>query len=199
MKCEKIERWISDELDGALRPDDQERLGRHLAACPACRDFRRMARLIQAESLRIDAPTVSPEHLELLSARILAQLGPENRVQGEARRSFFRSWRWAWLAGPMAIVLVLGVLLFQGRRGGLPPDDVFSMEGCFDRVVREIGGDEELAASFENLLVEALAQEEEALFSPDDPTIWNEPDFWDALSEEALRLVEDEVKKEIRS
>ncbi len=106
--------------------------------------------------------------------------------------------RWAWLAVPAALAIVVSVFLFPGR-GGLPPDDVFSIEGCFERVVREIAGDEELAASFGSFLEESIDQEESLLFFSDDPALWNEPDFWLSLNEEALRWIEDEVKKEIRS
>jgi len=197
MKCEKIEHWISDGLDGALTPNKKERLKCHLTACPACREYQRKVRQIQAESVRIEEPGVLPEHLEALSAGIMGNLRLEKQEKG-AGRALPLIWRWTRLAAPMLLVLVLGVFLFRGR-GEAPQDDVFSIEGCFDRVAREIAGDAELAASFNSFLTETLAQEEDALFALDDPTIWNEPYFWEGLSDEELTLIEEEVKKEIRS
>src|SRR4030067_2417460 len=74
MKCEKIERWISDDLDGALMPGKRPRLEAHLSACPACREYRKKARRIQAASVRLAEPEVSPESLEALSAEIRRKL-----------------------------------------------------------------------------------------------------------------------------
>jgi len=198
MNCKKIERWVSDELDGALAPDKKQRVARHLATCRACREFQRTAQLIQTESRRVDVPAVSPEHLEALSGRVWDRIRREKGAPGEGRWAIFRGLRWAWLAAPVALALVVSVFLSPSRVGP-PPDDVFSIEGCFDRVVREIAGDEELAAGFGSFLEESLAQEESLLFFSDGSALWNEPDFWISLSEEALGWLEDEIKEEIRS
>ena len=197
MKCEKIEHWISDDLDGALTPKKRPKLGVHLSNCPACREYQSKVRRIQAESVRLDGPEVLPGHLEALSAGIMGKLRLERQEKG-AGRVLPLIWRWTRVATPTVLVLALSVLLFRGR-GEAPQDDIFSVEGCFDRVDREIAGDAELAAGFSRFLTESLAQEENALFASDDPGIWNEPYFWEGLSDDELKLIEEEVKKEIRS
>lgn len=197
MKCEKIERWISDDLDAALAPRKSQKLEPHLKACPACREFRNKVRRIQAESERLEGPEVSLERLEALSAGIMRQLRLEKQEE-RAGRALRLTWRWARLAVPAVLALALGVVLFRGR-GEAPQDDIFSLEGCFDRVAREIAGDAELAAGFNRFITESLAEEGDPSLPSDDIYIWNEPYFWEGLSDDELRLVEEEVKKEIRS
>jgi predicted anti-sigma-YlaC factor YlaD len=197
MKCEKIERWISDDLDAALAPRKRQKLEPHLKACPACREFRSKVRRIQAESKRLEGPEVSLERLEALSAGIMRQLRLE-RQEERAGRALRLTWRWVRLAVPVVLALALGVVLFRGR-GEAPQDDIFSLEGCFDRVDREIAGDAELAAGFSRFLAESLAEEGDPSFPSDNIYIWNEPYFWEGLSDDELRLVEEEVKKGIRS
>jgi hypothetical protein len=126
----------------------------------------------------------------------MGKLRMERQAAG-AGRALPLIWRWARLAAPTVLALALGVFFFRGK-GEEPPDDIFSFEACFDRVDREIAGDAELAAVFSRFLTESLAEEEDALFASPDPNIWNEPYFWEGLSDDELKLIEEEVKKEIR-
>jgi predicted anti-sigma-YlaC factor YlaD len=197
MKCEKIERWISDDLDAALALRKRQELEPHLKACPACREYWSKVRRIQAESKRLEGPEVSLERLEALSAGIMGKLRLESQDK-RTGRALSLTWRWARLAVPAVLALALGVVLFQGR-GEAPRDDIFSLEGCFDLVAREIAGDAELAAGFNRFITESLAEEGDPSLPSDDIYIWNEPYFWEGLSDDELRLVEEEVKKEIRS
>ncbi len=197
MKCEKIERWISDGLDGALSPKNRPRLEAHLSTCPACREYQNRVRRIQAESERLEGPEVSVDRLDALSARIIYQLRLE-RLDERAGSGLRLIWRWARLIVPAVLVLALGVVLSRGR-GEAPQDDIFSLEGCFDRVAREIAGDAELAAGFNRFITESLTGEEDPSLPSADIYIWNEPYFWESLSDNELRLVEEEVKKEFRS
>jgi hypothetical protein len=147
--------------------------------------------------VRLEEPEVSPESLEALSAEIRRKLRLE-RPGERAGRSLTLIWRWARLAGPAVLALVLGVVILRGR-GEAPQDDVFSLEGCFDRVAREIAGDDDLAAGFSRFIIESLVEEREASLPSGDVYIWNEPYFWECLGDDELRLVEEEIKKEIPS
>ena len=197
MKCEKIERWISDDLDASLAPGKRQKLETHLKACSACREYRRQVRRLQAESEGLEGLQASPERLGVLAAEIMRQLRLERQPE-RAGSAFRLTWRWAGLAVPAVLALALGVILWRGR-GEAPQDDIFTLEGCFDRVAREIAGDAELAASFNRFLTESLVEEGDPFLPSDDIYIWNEPYFWESLSDDELRLVEEEVKKEIRS
>jgi hypothetical protein len=195
MKCEKIEHWISDDLDGALTPKIRQKLESHLSACPACREYQRKVREIQAESIRLEEPAVSTEHLEALSAGVVSRLRPERQGKS-AELALPMLWRWARLAAPAILALILGVFLFRSR-GEVPQEDIISIEGCFDRAALETAGDAELAAVFNNFLIESLAEEEEALFASEYLELWNEPYFWEALSDDELSMIEEEVHKGI--
>jgi hypothetical protein len=197
MKCEVIERWVSDEADASLASKKRTELEAHLRACSSCRQYRSEVRRLQAESGRLEEPEVSPEHVEALSAAIMGKLGRERQGRA-AERAIPWIWQWARLAVPAVLALAIGVVYFQGR-AELPPDDILSLEGCFDRVAREISGDAELAAGFNRFITESLAERRDPSLPSEDVYIWNEPYFWESLSDEELRLIEEEVKKEISS
>jgi hypothetical protein len=197
MRCEKFEHWLSDEADASLASKKRQKLEVHLKACPACREYRGNVRRLQAESDRLGGTEVSPEHVKALSAMIMGKLGQER--QGRASEGAIPLiWRWARLVVPAVLVLALGVVYFGGR-AEVPPDDILSLEGCFDRVARELSGHDELAARFNRLITQSLVEGEDPSLPSEDIYIWNEPYFWESLSDEELRLVEEEIKKEIPS
>lgn len=38
--CKQVSRLLSNALDGALTPDEEDRVKQHLAICPACQNCR---------------------------------------------------------------------------------------------------------------------------------------------------------------
>jgi hypothetical protein len=98
----------------------------------------------------------------------------------------------------LAIAVVLGLVLFQ-RGEKVARDDIFSFEACLDRVFQEIGDDDAAAADFNRLLSGAVLGGGEDVFFEDDVELWSEPFFWRSLTEEELRLIEEEIKKSFRS
>ena len=108
------------------------------------------------------------------------------------------SLKWAWLAVPLAIAVVLGIVLFhKGEK--VARDDIFSFEACLDRVFQEIGDDDAAAADFNRLLSGSVLGGGEDVFFEDDVELWNEPFFWRSLTDEDLQLIEEEIRKSFRS
>lgn len=197
MNCEKIKRWISDDIDGALTDKKRRRIESHLSACSVCRAYRRDLVRIQAESGLVEARPVAADYFEKFTAAIEAKLRREKQVAGRGGPVPLR-WRWAWVSVPLVLALILGIVFFRNRGDGLR-HEIFSFEGCIDRIFQEIGGDDEIAADFSRFLSGSLLGGGEAVVLEDDIDLWNEPFFWRSLSDEDLRLIEEEIKKGIRS
>ncbi len=196
MRCEHFQRWISDDLDGALPDLKKEKLESHLKNCPDCRAYQKDIVRIQAESGLEEAGRVDADYFKKFTAAIETKLRREAQIRGGA----LLSWRWAWALAPLVLALVLGIVFL--RRGGDGDDvwlEVFSFEGCLERVFQEIGGDDEMAADFSHFLSGSLLEGGEAVVLEDDVDFWKDPLFWRSLSDEDLQSIEDEIKKRIRS
>ena len=74
--CERAERQISDRIDGALTPRDEQRLDVHLRNCPRCVEHER--RLVQATDALVAgvAPTPLPPVIVAAPNRELAAIEP---------------------------------------------------------------------------------------------------------------------------
>lgn len=90
--CGAVRRRLDPLLDGDLDRRDEDRLRRHLEACPACREELELARRLRA-ALRDGLPTLAcpPE----VTAEVLRRAGQEAREKG---RNADRSSRRGWLA-----------------------------------------------------------------------------------------------------
>jgi predicted anti-sigma-YlaC factor YlaD len=199
MKCDDYQHWISDDIDGLLPDMKKTKLESHLRACSACRAYRKDLVRIQAESGREEAEPVEAGYFEKLSAALETRLWREKRVAGRVRSVALR-WRWIWVSVPLVLALVLGIVFFRrGADGDGVRQEVFSFEGCLERVFQEIGGDEEMAADYTRFLSRSLFEGGEAVVLEDDVGLLDDPFFWRSLSDEDLRLIETEIKKGIRS
>jgi len=197
MKCEHYQRWISDDLDGALAAKKREKLESHLAVCSVCRFYRRALALIQAEGRALEPRPVAPDYFDDFTAAIETKLRQEEKAAGRVGPVPPR-WKWAWASIPLALALILGIVLFRSRGDGVR-NEIFSFEACLDQVFEEIGGDDEVAADFNRYLSGSLLDGGEGIVLEDDINLWSEPFFWRSLSDEDLRRIEAEIKKGIRS
>jgi hypothetical protein len=197
MKCEHYQRWISDDLDGVLAAKKRGKLESHLAVCSVCRSYRQSLGLIQAEGRNLEPGPVTSGYFDDFIAAIETKLR-QGEESGSRVRPVPPRWKWAWAIVPLALAIILGVVFFRGG-GDSVRNEIFSYEACLDKVFEEIGGDEEIAADFSRFLSVSLLNGGEGIVLEDDIDLWSEPFFWRSLSDEDLRVIEEEIKKGIRS
>jgi hypothetical protein len=197
MKCKRSQRWSSDEIDGALPEKRKRKLESHLAVCSTCRAYHQDLLRLQARSRSVQAGPLSPDYFENFAAAVATKLRTARPTPGR-KGPFPMSLKWAWLAVPLAIAVVLGIVLFH-KGGKVARDDIFSFEACLDRVFQEIGDDDAAAADFNRLLSGSVLGGGEDVFFEDDVELWNEPFFWRSLTDEDLQLIEEEIRKSFRS
>jgi hypothetical protein len=197
MRCHDYEKWISDSLDGVLREDKKALLDLHLTECASCRAYGKRLSRIQQDARQLRKARVEPAYWEDLSSAVLRRL--EASEQGRCRgRSIRWNWRWAWGAAVLFSAVVLGLLVRPRPVPAFGPD-AFSFEACLSRLSQEIGDDAELAGNFNFYLLNALRRDLSSAMLEDDPVFSEEALFWEGLSEEEYRVLEEAIKKELES
>jgi len=196
MRCERAERWISDDLDGMLNVGRRKKLAAHLASCPDCRAYRRRLGILQDAARTASRADVPPEYwpeaLRRLEARILAKPRPSRPfpVRIPAGR-----WAWAGAASLLAAAAAFFLLLAPAR----VPEEVLPLafEDQWGALGRQLGDDSELtrtlSASIQSALDESLREVHGDVVPFLDGNAW----FLEALSDEEVRLVNVELAKEI--
>jgi len=197
MRCAKIERWISDDIDGALAPRKKDIVARHLSSCPSCRAYRVHVMGLQAGALEQNRAAERPDaYWREFGARLEERLGGERPFLADrARLAARRSWVWsgAGLAAAAALAAYLLVLRPDAVR---PGPFVFSFEDTVASIMTEIGDDPELERSFGTALQASIDEAVgeaggEAFGSPS-----GDPLFWESLSDEELARVESGLRSE---
>lgn len=197
MSCRKYEKWLSDALDGELKKKREERLAIHLEKCASCRLYKDRLGRIQEEAPKVEMARISPDYWDEFSRRISKKLAT-TIVARKAVRPAALPRRWAW-AGASFLFLLAVLLSFLFLRQRQAPDLVpFTYEACLDSIYGELGDDAEAANIFNSDLMVAIGessdvaeQDERLLFSLD-------PFFWESLSEEEMRFLEEEIRKELK-
>jgi anti-sigma factor RsiW len=191
MRCQRCERLISDNLDGALDEKSGRRLTAHLAVCPACLAYAARVELIQAGAAgRQDVP-VSEDYLEGFSDRLRARLESLEADNRQPRRSS-RARKWAWVAAAF-------VFLEVGRRRPALGPDLLIDEGYLGSISQAVGDNPELAVDLNALILSSL-QEEIGTIPPEEaPALTDDLAFWESLSDDEAALMNQEILKEMRS
>lgn len=197
MNCRTSERWISDDLDGRLSPGRRGRLRLHCEHCPACRAFRADAAVLQKAARALPDPAPPEDYWGEFERRLRSGLAEAPRPSAGTRiAAFHPARRRAWAAAVLALLAAGGILLFRPRgtgEGGFPV--YFRTPLQFDQAV---GADAELAEAVNGLVLGSIGEDVRG-----DADIWlprlaADPLFWEGLSDEDLKHIEAELRREIQ-
>jgi predicted anti-sigma-YlaC factor YlaD len=204
MRCRAYEKWISDDLDGALTPEKERRLRRHVQDCESCRTHAAHLETMRETAHALASEPVASSHLQHLREGLkprLLEAAREMEGGGLPGKSGLRPLRWApWAAVAVAAAALLLVLVVpRGDREGHAPVYALSFEETLRQLSGASGIDAMLEVSFDELWAGALQGASEAqgsglLLSP-----FESPLLWESLTEEELRYIENELKKEMKS
>jgi predicted anti-sigma-YlaC factor YlaD len=197
MRCHDYEKWISDSLDGVLGKDQMALLDIHLTECAACRAYAKSLSRIQQEAGRLRKAQVAATYWEELSSTIRRRL--EASEQGRSLGRPVRwNWRWAWGAAVLFLVVVGALLLRPNPAPSFGPE-AFTFEACLGRLAQEIGEDDELAGNFNLILLNALRKDLSSAVPEENPVYSEDALFWEGLSEEEWKFLEEEIDGELKS
>jgi anti-sigma factor RsiW len=199
MRCEKARRWISDRLDGALPPDKARRLETHAADCPACRSYE--GKLLALQSAAAGKPEAGPDadYFAASLRRLRTRLEDGGEPSRPLRRPVPvrpRRWAWAGAAGLLAAAAGIYFALISGGRireayGPAHTDALLAI----DQAASEDPG---LAADLESDLRASIRESggtvrRESVNPAVDTLI-----FVEGLADEDVRLLDDEIRRQIR-
>lgn len=195
MKCRRMEKWMSDVLDGELSPRREAILARHLRICPACRSYRERLDRIRAETGRWISPEIPESTARELAGILRWKLKSE---AGAVRRPPV----WRWIAVPASVLILVGAWLFISRQGheSVPQayPFVLSYDEALSQVYEEIGADRELEELFDALILASIDQslEDEAGM---DPEPWQNSIWGEVITDEEWAVISSELKKDLKS
>jgi hypothetical protein len=200
MKCQQIERWLSDSVDGAISEKKKAIIEDHIATCPACRAFRNHIETIHQEAKNLDVPEMSPEQSREFSSQLRSALVAMEEGKNKGILHVFRN-RWVFV--PASVILVtLFILIFVFYEKGNFQDEgiyVFSFGNVVEEIYRDMGSDPALQEAFHSLVSASL---NEMLIPTDwDETLSWEDELllWEEISEEELGHLEPGIKKDNNS
>ncbi len=195
MNCAKVEKWLSDRIDGELSVRKTGAIEAHLKKCASCRSYAASLEKIHEEVLRLKREEASPAFWEDFAQRLKANLGSSRKMK--ERRPIGWGWNWVWSSAALFALVAVGLylLLFQSPQ----PQEmvVVSLENSLASIYQEIGEDSELEELFNSILVESIDEYLEDSEWRERPDVLENPLLWESLTEEEIKFLESEIKKDI--
>jgi len=189
MRCRRSRRFISDKLDGALRPRLGRALEAHLERCPDCRAHERTLRRLDSGASRAGRLDFTPEAGEEFLRRLDRRLDQERQRAGSPVGK-----RWLWSAAGLTAVAV-AVLAWVLVLRPVPSPDIYALSesDVFSRIIDQYSRDPGWETSFNDALLASIddstISREESY--PTDP--WDNPLLWEGVSREELNQLETEI------
>jgi len=195
MRCRKMEKWISDKLDGKLSERREAILEVHLRRCASCRSQARNLEKIHKRAQSLEVPEVSPDYWKDFDFRLKAKISSWKQ---EERRDvpLFLRWKWAWAAAALVFVIAVVSFFYLAQIDATQETYIFSFEDTFERIYNEISSDSELEELFNSIILASIGE------SFDDSSLLTTPEFYEihpfleGLTEEEIDFLESEIKKE---
>jgi len=201
MKCEKIEKWISDHLDGKRQEEKERMLESHLKKCPSCRDYARNLEKIQEETRILASQEVPSSYRQEFTVRLRAKISALPPEKRKAAPLVWR-WKWAWAGVSFILVIAVGIFLYFNFAQIKSPQEiyVFSFEDSLSEIYQEINDNSELEDLFNSIILVSINELLEdsgwdlGLYYPEDPEKFL---LLEDITEGEMEFLKTEIKKEI--
>jgi hypothetical protein len=197
MKCQQIERWLSDSVDGAISKKEKAIIEVHIETCHACLAFRNQIQKINEEAKNLDAPEVSPAQSREFVSRLRSAL---IEIGEEKNKGVLHVFRNKWVFVPASVIMIsLFILIFvfyEKRDFQYEEFSVFSFGNAVEEIYQDMGSDLVLQQAFNSLVSASInemlitAELDETLNLEDGLLLWEE------FSEEELGNLESQIKKD---
>jgi len=197
MKCQKIEQWISDGVDGVISKKKKAHIEAHIETCLACRVFRDQIERINEDARSLDVPEVTSAQSREFSSRLRSAL---IAIEEEKNKGVLHVFRNKWVFVPASVIMIsLFILIFVFYEKEDFQDEkfyVFSFGNAVEEIYQDMGSDLVLQQAFNSLVSDSI---NEMLITADwDETLNLEDDLllWEEFSEEELGNLESQIKKD---
>ncbi len=197
MKCQQIERWLSDSVDGAISKKEKAIIEAHIETCPACRTFRNQIQKINEEAKNLDAPEVSPAQSREFVSRLRSALIEIGEEKNKGVLHVFRN-KWVFVPASVIIISLFILIFIFYEKGDFRYEEfsVFSFGNAVEEIYQDMGSDLVLQQAFNSLVSASI---NEMLITVDWDETLNLEDgllLWEEFSEEGLGNLESQIKKD---
>jgi hypothetical protein len=197
MRCRTTKKWISDSLDKNVSERKKHYIEKHVAHCPSCRAFRENILHIEDEAKIIEMTEFTQDYKQEFGSRLKSRILSLEEKEKKETLPFFKQSRVLAPSALLFVAIIVAVfLLFLPER--MPEREFYALSfgDAVEEVYREIGDDIELERAFNSQILSSIYD----LLSP---SAWidlqeTENDFflWEDLTDEELKFLESEIKKE---
>jgi hypothetical protein len=200
MKCQRIEQWLSDSIDGVISVKQEAKIKAHIVTCDSCRAFRDQIEKINEEAKNLDTKEMPSPQVQEFSARLRSAL---IEMDEEKSTGFLHAFRNKWVFIPASVVMIsLFILIFVFYEKGNFQDEesyVFSFGNAVEDIYQDMGSDLVLQQAF-NSLVSASIDEMLITANWDEELNWEDGVLlWEEFSEEEPEDLETKIKNDRNS
>ena len=200
MKCQKIQRWLSDSVDGEISQSKNDMIAAHIETCPACRDFRDQIKQISDEVRGLDIPGMSVTQSREFSRRLRSTIEDFEEKKEEGILHVFRN-KWIFIPASLVLVSLFILIFIFYDRGDFQDEELYvlSFGKAVEEIYREIGDDAALQEEFNHLISASinemlLLQDWEETLPLEDAVF-----LWEEYAEEETKHLDTKIKKERNS
>ena len=197
MRHKKIEKLLSNNIDGELPEKKKKVLETHLRKCSSCSSYAENIQRIHNEAKSLEKLEVSPVHWEEFTSRIKTEISFAKKEKLEGAPPFLR-WKRAWAGAALLFVIVVGLFLYIIQSKTPQEVYVFSFENSLAKIYQEIGSDQELEELFNSVVLASIGETLEDSGWGDRPDFYENLILWESLTEEEMRFLESEIKKDTK-
>jgi hypothetical protein len=197
MRHNKIEKMLSNNIDGELPEKEKKILESHLRKCPSCSSFAENIKRIHEEAKSLERPEASPVNWAEFTSRVKTKISsaPKEEMQGVP---LFSKWKWAWAGASLLLVIVAALFLYLTQYKAPQEEYVFSFENSVTKIYEEIGSDPELEDLFNSVILASIGETLEDSGWDERPDFYENLIFWENLTEEEMKFLESEIKKDTK-
>ena len=195
MRCRKIEKLLSNNIDGELPEKKNKILETHLRKCSLCSSYAENIERLHKQAKNLERLEISPVYWEEFTSRIKTEISYAQQEKMRGSPLFLRR-KWAGAGVALLFVIVVGLFLYLTQNKTPQELYVFSFESSLAKIYLEIGSDQELEQLFNSVILASIGE------TLGDSGWGERPDFhenlilWENLTEEEMRYLKSEIKKD---
>lgn len=197
MRHKKIEKLLSDNIDKELPEKKKKILERHLSKCSLCSLYAENIKRIHKETKSLEKLEGFPVYWEEFTSRIKTEISSAQQEKQRGAPLFLR-WKWAWANAVLLFVIVVGLFLYITQDKTPQEEYIFSFENSLAKIYQGIGSNPELEELFNSIISASIGETLEDSGWGDRHDFYENLILWENLTEEEMRFLESEIKKDTK-